>query len=218
MTAVLEGNPATTASAAIVAELLQGGMVPGSVVVMPESAGGGRGWLMVQDGAGEQRCCAVVGVMTGAVLAVGLASEVTVAPAACPVDLPVPPWAGELATLAWKARGAETARDSARAALAAQEARLEAIVDAAHEYADENSLCERFDEFMEEQGLRGRRAEYDVEVDVTVRVVVKVTACDADDARGEVDTGMLADAISQLSSYDMRTSIEGHEVNDACRV
>lgn len=217
MTAVLEGNPATDVSAASVAELLQGGVLPGAVVVMPESVGGGRGWLMVQDGAGEQRCCAVVSVMTGVVLAVGLLSEVKAVPAACPVDLAVPSWAGELAGLAWKARGAEAARDRARAALAAHEARLEAIVDAAHEYADDNSLCERFDAFMEEQGLRGRRADYDVEVDVTVRVVVKVTACDADDARGEVDTEMLADAISQLSSYDMRTAIEGHEVNDACR-
>jgi hypothetical protein len=45
-------------------------------------------------------------------------------------------------------------------------------VDAAHAYADENELYERFDDFMEVQGLRPRTRDWAVEVEATVRARV----------------------------------------------
>jgi len=68
-----------------------------------------------------------------------------------------------------------TERDQVRQQLIAERARLESIVDAAHQYADDHDLCERFDEFMVEHGLRPRRRDYIVELDATVRVSVNVS-------------------------------------------
>ena len=51
-------------------------------------------------------------------------------------------------------------RDAARQELTAHQARLERIVDAAHEYADDNDLCARYDEFMMSVGLRPRSRDW----------------------------------------------------------
>lgn len=42
--------------------------------------------------------------------------------------------------------------------------RLNSIVEEAHEWADDNDLCERFDDFMEEQGFPRRTHPHDIEV------------------------------------------------------
>lgn len=52
----------------------------------------------------------------------------------------------------------------------------------AHEYADDNDLCSRFDDFMEEVGLPSRRRSENVSVEVTVNVEVEVELGRHDDA------------------------------------
>lgn len=218
MTAVLESNQATDTSVVSVAELLGRGLRSGAVVVLPDSEGGGTGWLIAEDEAGDRRCCAVVGVMTSAIIACGPVSEVKVLDrTTAPMDdMAVPEWASALAGLAWKAWRAEAACDAARVALSKHQDRLEDIVDAAHDFANEKSLCTDFDDFMEEQGLRSRTHEYDCEVDVKVRLVVKVTARTAESAEDDVDSEMVKDALRAMSSYDLVNSMEDFDVNDVC--
>ena len=57
--------------------------------------------------------------------------------------------------------------------------RLDALVADAHEWAEEHELCERFDRFCREHGLRER--EYDVTVRVTLSVPVSLTLPSTDD-------------------------------------
>ena len=74
---------------------------------------------------------------------------------------------------------------------------VDRLVEDACAWADENSLCEQFDRFMEAHDLPGRSRDFDVEVEVVVRAVVTVpvSARSADDAREsvcsyEVDSAM----------------------------
>ncbi len=46
------------------------------------------------------------------------------------------------------------------------------LVDSAHEWADDNDLCQKFDQFMESQGLPGREREFTVSVSVSLTVNV----------------------------------------------
>ena len=57
--------------------------------------------------------------------------------------------------------------------------RLSELEAAAHEWADDNDLCERFDDFMEEMGLSRRVRDFEVEVQVCVRGSVSATSEDA---------------------------------------
>jgi hypothetical protein len=61
------------------------------------------------------------------------------------------------------------------------------LVDSAHEWADDNDLCQKFDQFMESQGLPGREREFTVSVSVslTVNVDLPVTARSEQAARDE---------------------------------
>lgn len=63
---------------------------------------------------------------------------------------------------------------------------IESIVEDAHEWADENDLCEKFDEFMEDHGLPTRTRTYTVWATVSARVPVNVEARSYDDARDDV--------------------------------
>ncbi|MDH6293176.1 hypothetical protein [Rhodococcus opacus] len=96
----------------------------------------------------------------------------------------------------------------ARAELAAarreHEQRIESLVDDAHTWADENSLCGQFDRFMDEHGLRSRSREFVVEcaVTITAKVSVRVSASDSSAAEDRVESGEVARALGrQLGGF-----------------
>lgn len=66
---------------------------------------------------------------------------------------------------------------------------------AACDRADYHGYCQEFDQFMEEWGLEGRNRDYSVEVEVTMRCSVSVTASSAEAAEQEVDSQMVRDAL-----------------------
>ncbi|WP_308160192.1 hypothetical protein [Mycolicibacterium goodii] len=201
------------------AELLGSGAEPGSVVwVDTEDGGPVAGWLVVEhpncvDEGGERRC-AVVQAESCSVVSAGLISEVQVSAGPIPTENPMPEWVKALAASYWAVQEAFTERDAARLALRKNEERLERIVDAAHEYADENDLCERFDDFMEGQGLRPRMREWVCEVDATVRVRVAVTARSAEAASSGVDDAMVVTALAELSGRGLSDALQDRDVVD----
>lgn len=183
-------------------------MQPGAVVCVDVSGGPVAGWLVV-DAVGvygtEDRQCAVVGVENCSVLAAGPVSQVRVIGEPVPTADSIPAWAPMVASGAWAAARLRSERDQlrgerdrARAAVAEHEAKLERIVDAAHEYADENSLCEAFDRFMISQNLRPRSRDWLCEVDVTVRVRIPASAHSSDAAASTITEEMASTAVGEL--------------------
>lgn len=59
----------------------------------------------------------------------------------------------------------------------------------AHEWADEHSLCEQFDQFMVEHGMQARVREYTVTVDTTIQLrhAIAVEASSPDMAKEDLD-------------------------------
>jgi hypothetical protein len=83
-----------------------------------------------------------------------------------------------------------------------------ALVADAHQMADDNSLCSRFDDFMAEHGLPTRSRTYDVEVNVDFTVTVRVEGMSRDDAISEISQDDVDDAIREHISevnVDYRT-------------
>ncbi|WP_006244167.1 hypothetical protein [Mycolicibacterium tusciae] len=214
MTAVVEGSVGVVARS--VSEAMATGVPAGAVVCASLSDGPVPGWLVVEETAvaGVERQCAVVRLDGCAVAAAGSVSEVKVAGDPVPTDGEMPAWASALAGAFWASRRYRAEAESARTALLNHEARLERIVDAAHEYANENSLCERFDEFCVEQGLRPRSRDWLCEVDATVRVHIRVTSHSADAAGGEVTDRMVQEAIAELGSRGLADAIQDHDIVD----
>ena len=64
--------------------------------------------------------------------------------------------------------------------------RLDRLVESAHEYAEDNELCGKFDEFMEENSLPPRQKSFDLAVEVTATVYLTREGRDADDAAESV--------------------------------
>ena len=197
-----------------VEEAIAAGVSVGAVVCAPLSDGPVTGWLVVEDNAdaGANRQCAVVRLDGCAVAVAGAVSEVMLAGDPVPTEGEMPAWASALAAAAWVSRRYEGALAAARSALLDNEARLERIVDAAHEYASDNDLCERFDQFMISQGLRPRSWDYVCEVDVTVRVRIPVASHSADAAGSEVSDQLVAAAIAELRGSALADAIREHDV------
>lgn len=63
----------------------------------------------------------------------------------------------------------------------------ESLVEDAHDYANANDLCGRFDEFMIEHHLPGRSFEHTVEVEVEATVQLSIDGHSDDDVEGQVD-------------------------------
>lgn len=187
-------NGSTVAVAQSITELVRGGAVTtGSVVRVPAGSGSREGVLVLstRETASHRRCAIITDERE--VLAAGPWASVAVYPQDVPVRH-LPEWAVAVAREGWEAidvaqtpgdagaarnreiAEAESQRDAARAELSALQQRLEAIVSAAHEYADANSLCGEFDRFMEAQGLRGRPREFSCPVTVTVTARVRTRA------------------------------------------
>lgn len=205
-----------TGSARTVLEALAAGVESGAVVCAVLQHGPVTGWLVVEEAAdaGTEKRCAVVRLDGCAVVAAGVVSEVQVSGEAVLTDEAMPAWAPALAGAFWASRQYRAEAEEARAALRNQQARLERIVDAAHDYANDNSLCELFDSFMIEQGLRPRSRNYVCEVDATVRVRVSVTAHSAEAAEGLVTDRMVVDAVRQLEQWQLGDAVQEHEVID----
>lgn len=79
------------------------------------------------------------------------------------------------------------------------EARMDRLVTDAHTYADDNSLCERFDEFMEEHGLPRRVRDYSLRVEVTVYLTRSGST--VEDAIESIERSDVREAMDQ-SSFD----------------
>ncbi len=214
MTVVTENSVGVVSRS--VAEALEAGVAPGAVVCASLPDGPVPGWLVVEDAAatGAARQCAVVRLDGCAVVAAGAVSEVTIAGDQVPTEGEMPAWAPVLAGALWVSRRYQAEAESARMALLDHEARLEGIVDAAHEYASDNDLCARFDRFMISQGLRPRSREWVCEVDATVRVRIPVSSHCADAAGGEVTDQMVEAAIAQLRGALLTDAIQDHDVVD----
>lgn len=106
----------------------------------------------------------------------------------------------------------------ARASMSAEfDQRLEALTDAAHEYADDNNLCSVFDDFMSSQGLRTREKDFEVEIDasITVRVSITRTDRDGDGARDQIDRTDVRYAVAESLglSYDA-IEVTDYDVTD----
>lgn len=200
----------------MVSEALAAGVQPGAVVCAQLVDGPVAGWLVVEETAvaGEDRLCAVVALENCSVIAAGAVSEVRLVGDQVPTADPMPAWAPVIAGAFWAARRARAETQAARSALTEHQQRLERIVDAAHEYASDNDLCERFDRFMLSQGLRPRSREWVCEVDATIRVRIPVSSHSADAAGGEVTDQMVLDAIAVLRGPLLADAIQDHDVVD----
>ena len=117
------------------------------------------GWLVIEEESREgARWAAVIAADPAEVIAAVPVSEMELWAWSVP-DGAMPAWIPVLAAAKCEAERAQIATREARAALNQHRDRLEAIVDAAHGWADDNDLCSRFDDFMLEQGLRPRSGE-----------------------------------------------------------
>ena len=85
--------------------------------------------------------------------------------------------------------------NNVRAINAAHEAWKANLTEAAHEYANDNSLCGVFDQFMIDHGLAPRTREYEVEVDVEFRVRITVEGVNGDAAAEAIDQDEVDEAI-----------------------
>jgi hypothetical protein len=202
-----------------VSEALAAGVGSGSVVCAALVDGPVTGWLVVEEvaAAGAERQCAVVRLDGCAVVSAGALSEVSIVGGAVPTSEPMPAWASAIAGASWAARRARAEAHADRLALVEHKARLERIVDSAHEYADENNLCSRFDDFCEENGLRPRSHDYACVVDVTVRVRIPASGRNAEAASGEITEEMVAGAVAGLGARFLADAIQDHDVVDVAR-
>lgn len=82
---------------------------------------------------------------------------------------------------------------------------IDALTDDAHVHADDNSLCERFDDFMEEHGLARRARDYDLRVQVTATVYLTRNAASLDAAIDTLDGETL---LAALTSDDLAWDAE----------
>ena len=69
--------------------------------------------------------------------------------------------------------------------------------DAACDRADDQGWCSDFDAFMKDWGMQGRRRTYDVEVEVTGTVTIRVVAANASDAQETVSRAQIVDAVRE---------------------
>ncbi|MCT7372986.1 hypothetical protein [Mycolicibacterium llatzerense] len=192
------------------------GFGTGALVTLIVGNGEFAGWLVIErnDNLGYDhltRYCAVISADPVAVVWSGPVGEVEVQ-TWMPSPDGLPEWAQALAAAKWEAQRAEKAAAESHRALTKHKDRLEAIVDAAHEYADHNDLCSRFDEFMEANGLRPRSRDYDITVDVHLRIVVEQSGYDADAANENVTDDQIASEIYNLSQYVINGAIRDFDI------
>lgn len=114
------------------------------------------------------------------------------------------------------ARELTEARAVLRDVSSRHESAMDKLVADAHEWADDNDLCSRFDDFMEEHNLPTRLKDYDVEVSVrlTERVTVRVSGVrDSDAAEQRVDHDDVEEALGNCGLGGL--SLEDFDVVEA---
>ena len=92
--------------------------------------------------------------------------------------------------------------EAARKADERFQARIDSIVEEAHQEARDRDWCSEFDDFMERMGLPRRMHEYELRVQVPATVWVTVEAESLEDAKNQVDSEMVWDRL-QRSDLDM---------------
>lgn len=85
----------------------------------------------------------------------------------------------------------------------------EQVIERAHEEADREGWCSKFDRVLEELGMPGRVRDYLVEVRVSFTVYVSVSASDADDAMERVERDDVIDAINDYDIEPEDWEVEG---------
>ena len=78
--------------------------------------------------------------------------------------------------------------------------------DAANEWATDNDLCHRYDEFMEQQGFTGRS--YDYCAKITLTIYRDVEGRDFDDATDDIDGSLIKQWIADITADDLEWDIE----------
>lgn len=201
---------------ALSAEVGSGDVVqPGSFVWVTLAERNVAGWWVVEDRpsvALADRQGAVVREADCSVVWSGPVSESMALNARAADGGPMPAWAPAVAGSFWAARRASAREEAAKAGLRACEARLERIVEAAHDYADDQRLCDAFDRFMIRNGLRPRSRDYLCSVDVTIRVQVPASSYSTDAV--EVTNEMVAAAVRELSPASLVDAIHDYDVAD----
>ncbi|WP_128645086.1 hypothetical protein [Rhodococcus sp. BS-15] len=108
------------------------------------------------------------------------------------------------------------ARAALRDVSSRHESAMDKLVADAHEWADDNDLCSRFDEFMEDHNLPTRLKDFDVEVSVrlSTSVTVRVSgARDSDAAEQEVRHSDVEEAMANSGLAGL--NLEDFDVVDA---
>lgn len=198
-----------------------GVMIPpaeGSWVRVATDSGLVCGWLVADapdapggvDAAGDGVEVAVVPAAPGAqVVFTGLTGDLLMSMVPADEAADRPHWWDRVVPSVRAALVARRQSAAARAACAAAEQATVAacdgharwvddLVDSAHEWADENSLCGEFDRFMSAHGLPGREREFTVTLEVSVKVetTVRVYArSEADAQNKDLDLGDVAEAV-----------------------
>lgn len=85
-------------------------------------------------------------------------------------------------------------------------ARMDTLVSDAHEWADNNSLCSEFDNFMEQHGLPGRERDFCLRVDVSTTVYLTGTGSTLQEAIDSISGRDVVDEIDiGALSYDIES-------------
>lgn len=79
----------------------------------------------------------------------------------------------------------------------------ESLVEDAHEWANSNDLCSRFDEFMSDHNLPPRSFDHRAEVEVTLRLPLWIGGHDDDHVRDQVDRELVTDGLTDPSSFEL---------------
>lgn len=200
-----------------------GGVFPADGVYVEVHEGGAwtAGWLVADRtevaglavaGVAEDRRVALVPLSPDAPVWEGRVrpDQVVVASLQRPVPVSWDRVAGSLAAAMVARREAAAPRERLEGARADHSRWIDTITEAAHSWADENSLCGEFDRFMTEHDLAPRHREFTVEavVTITTRVSVPVTARSEEVAEDEVDGEMLARAVGRRIGGFRRHGLE----------
>lgn len=96
-------------------------------------------------------------------------------------------------------------------------AKLDAILEDAHELAEDHDWCSVYDDLLERHGLPAREREYEVEVRATVRVSLTVSARDLEAARekAEDEDSEITDAIYAMSRQELLSALEEWQTEEA---
>lgn len=87
------------------------------------------------------------------------------------------------------------------------------ILDNAHEWADSHNLCERYDEFLEANGLPTRINDYDSSVTLQMTISLCTSGRNRDAAADEIDRQMIAEHLSYLPPAEIDKALWDYTVD-----